>query len=709
MNIEQYIIEIKNQLKHQGYAGKKIDYEEFKKLHQIYGTKMTEKEFAENVLEMTYNQYFELKKNIYKAVILKNQLSEIIQQDIEEIKNKLGLDGYSGKLIDYSELQQLHQKYGSQMPEEKFAKHVLDLNDTSYIQVKSGKRKVFILKSLQNKALEEVDKIQELLIQEGYAEKLIDYAELQKLHQTYGKQMTETIFAQKVLELGSTTYLEMKNHGVKAKILKKVIDKETKENIERIKAELERQGYVGKSIDYTEFQRVYQMYGNQMPEYKFAREVLEISESTYKTNLKKRNKKAIILKSLVNEVTSEEITRIKEELKSKGYVGKLIDYAELQRLHQTYGNQMPEYKFAQDVLEITASLYGNIKRSERKKARILKKLIDEVSQEDIESIQSIFEAKGFSGMFIDYSELQKLHKKYCAHMEEDVFAKQILEIPGYTYSDMKDGRLKTQILCHNKKVKLIHSMLLNESRWYTKEELELICKQNGISIDKIIRQIISNGTDMYNGIYKKVLEEKGKLWIGRTPLSDDFIEQNVNIIIKLARSALYSVKGNFGISSNSEDDDLIQDAIIWLYQNGGEIEKNFIDYPDIMQRKIFNTIRKGISINVLITKETKVKTTLFYEKIKHKMKLETRYPHDFEDNIIEMVDIEAKVEIAKKCIQYMKEQIDTGESKQIILRNAQEMFGLSKDQLLEIMQNYLNTKGRISSKSRRYVDFEEEK
>ena len=67
---------------------------------------------------------------------------------------------------------------------------------------------------------------------------------------------------------------------------------------------------------------------------------------------------------------------------------------------------------------------------------------------------------------------------------------------------MKYGTPNTQILCRNKKVELIHNMLLNESRRYTQAELETICKKNGISIDKIIRQIISNGTDTYNQFYK---------------------------------------------------------------------------------------------------------------------------------------------------------------------------------------------------------------
>ena len=708
MNIELYIANIKEQLKLKGYAGKKIDYSEFKELYKLYGSQFQEREFAESVLEMTYDQYSDLKKDVFKAVILKKQLSQIIKQDIQEIKNKMGLDGYSGKLIDYSELQRLHQMYGKQIPEEKFARLVLDLNDTSYVQVKSGKRKVFILKSLQKKALEEADKIREILKQEGFQEKLIDYIELQNIHHTYGKQMTETKFAQKVLGLSNTTYLDMKNHGIRARILKKVKDESAQKYIESIREQLREEGYAGKSIDYTQFLRLHQAYGSQISEYKFAREVLEISASSYKTGLKKRQQRAIILKSLASQVSIDEIGRIKQLLKEQSYVGKLIDYYELQKLHKQYGSQMPEYKFAQEVLEISAGLYGNLKQSERKRARVLKSLKKEPSQEERERIQGMLENKGIAGMLIDYSDLHRLHQQYVPEMEEDFFAKQILEIPGHTYNDMKDGKHKTQILCRNRKVELIHSMLLNESRWYAKEELEAICQQNGISIDKIIRQIISNGTDTYNEFYKKVLEEKGRLWIGRTTLSEEFLEKHINTIRKLAKKALCTVKRIYGINYNCEDEDLIQDCIIWLFQNAGEIEKNFIDYADIMERKIFNTIRKGITIKILMTYETTLKTISLQQKLRlisgNENELQFRIPSEYnlEDDVLGIVDFKKDAEIAEMCIQAMNEQIEAGQSKRVILSNIQDAFGLSKEELLDIMQYYLDEKRKIN-------DFDEEK
>jgi len=705
MNIEEYIIKVKNELKVNGYVGKKISYSEFLQLYQKYGQVMTEKAFAQNVLEMTLDQYESLKKGKYKSRILKNQLSDIIQKEVETIKHTLSRNGYCGKLIDYHELQVLHQMYGSQMPENKFAQYVLDLNETSYREVKSGKRKVYILKSIQNKALEEIEKIKEKLQKEGYGGKLIDYTELRELHQTYGNMFTETQFAQKVLELSSSTYLDLKNHGKKARILKKIINQELQKNIEKIKEQLERDGYAGKTIDYEEFQMLHKMYGSQMPEHQFAKDVLEINYSAFKTTLKKRQKRAKILKSLVLDGLENEIEEIKETLKAQGYAGKLINYEELQRLHQLYASKMPEYQFAQDVLEISAGLYGNIKYNEGKRAVILKNLINQIAQEEVENIKEIIESKGIAGKLINYEELKRLHQQYGSQIGEDVFAKQVLEIPSYSYRAMKQRNYQTQILCHNKKVELIHGILLKESRWYTKEELEEICAQNSISIDKIIRQVLGNGTNMYNEVYKRVLQEKGKLWIGKTKISEQFLEENMEKIMQLANIALYSVKHRYGIKQNSEDEDLVQDAIIWLSQKGGEIEKNFTDYPNIMQKKLFNTIRKGITIKILVLFE--IKTTSLNKKLKlgkgYDEELESRIAtsYDLEEDVIAKMDYydDIEGELAIKCVQEMKKKIDSGESKQNILRSIEEEFGVSKKQLLEIMQYYLETKGSIQEEN----------
>lgn len=49
-------------------------------------------------------------------------------------------------------------------------------------------------------------------------------------------------------------------------------------------------------------------------------------------------------------------------------------------------------------------------------------------------------------------------------------------------------------------------MLFRENRWYSKEEIEQICKENGISLNKIIRTIASNGTSLHKEELLKLMQ-----------------------------------------------------------------------------------------------------------------------------------------------------------------------------------------------------------
>ena len=327
MNVEQYVQEIKNQLRKKGYSGKKVDYAELQQLHQEYGSQLQEKVFALYVLELGINNYNGLKNGKYKTAILQEQLTEIIKQEAEKIRNELLLRGYAGRLIDYTEIQRLHQIYGAQMPEATFVKSILEVSENSYVAAKAGKRKVYILRDLQNESLEEIEEIKKRIREDGYVGKIIDYQKLQNLHKIYGIKFSESRFAQKVLEINEGSYLSSKNHGTKMTILKGFIGQIAEDEIENIKETLRRDGYVGKSVDYIELKRLHLTYGKQMLEREFAQKVLGLTYSYYINIRNDSKKRAVILKSLLSpKVSSEEVKDIKEKLKEQGYNEKKIDY-----------------------------------------------------------------------------------------------------------------------------------------------------------------------------------------------------------------------------------------------------------------------------------------------------------------------------------------------------------------------------------------------
>ena len=808
MNVELYIQEIKNRLKKEGFSGKKVSYTDIQNLHRIYGNgTLSEQEFALYVLELSMNSYNSVKTGKYNTTILQEQLDQIIKEETEDIKKQLILQGYAGKLIDYERLQELHQKHGKQMPENVFAKYVLELSKSSYDALRGGRRKnVYILRNLKKESSADLEEIKRKIRADGYVGKKIDYIELKILHNKYGPQYSESRFAQRVLEIGETSYLSMKNNGTRARrILKSFIGNTSDEEIHAIKCKLIEDGCVGESIDYIKLKILHQEYAKQMTEREFAERVLEIGESYYyniKSNPKKR---AIIPRSLLQEsipkqtistniIKQKKIKELKEQLKERGYVGKSIDYTELnllynqygypifnerefacsvleinpshfkllkrglrnahiiksleakiskeeidiikqklemlgyrmkmvnyeqiQELYKMYGKKMSESKFVEEVLGISAAFLGNLKKSPKAKAKILKDLSFPISYEEIEVIKETLEAKGYGGMSIGYEEFLKLYQIFGEKVSEEEFASVILEIPYKSYfKKMKEGKNRTKILCNNSKMQLIRSLQFKVSRWYQREEIEKICSDNQVPIDKLIRQIASNGTILYNEYYKKVLEEKGQLWIGKTRLSNEFIENNYPKIMNMAKIALKTVKRRFGINENMEDEDMIQDAIIWLMENAGEAEKNFLEYPNIIEQRIFNTLRKSILIKFMHIINVRIRTISSNQRLvprKHKDstkegdELGTRFAGTYnteEEAIKRMENKNAKYEIenetkeeelAIRCIQYMKIQIENGLSRQEILDGAIKEFDLSQKELLELMQNYLVTKGKVS-------------
>ncbi len=728
-----------------GYAGKAISYSELQELHTTYGRSIPEKEFAMAILELTYSQYYNVKGSKWNATILKSLVVTITNEEVERIKEELGVQGYTNRFVTYSQIQELHRSYDKQMTEREFVQRVLEISDWNYGGIKAGRlKRVRILrdhtiedkeeKKMQSHSVSlqesrnsnQIEEIKKRLIDNSYTGKAIDYKELQELHRKYGSQLAEKDFAELVLELTYGQYTHVKVTG-NVIILKSEAELIEKEYIEQTRKKLEEQGYVGQSINYEQLQLLYQSYcgfysqENFMTESKFAQRVLEIGSSQYK-RMKKGTRNSIILKSLIKpkQVSQEEIDRIKQELETQGYSDKKINYTEFQSLYAKYESQMPEYKFAEEVLGISRALLRNMRRLPKAKARILKGLATLISEEEIEAIKEVLEEKGYGGRLITYSKLQELHQTYGNQMREDVFAQVVLEISHIEYyRKIKDGRQgTTKILCYNEKMKLIQRMLFSESRWYSKEEIEQICKENGVSLDKVIRNIASNGTSLYNEEYIKELNKKGKLWIGKVRMSNNFIEENLGIIMKKAKMALRSTKRRYAITYNSEDEDRMQDAILWLIENAGDIEKNFRDYPDILERMIFNKIRKHIVIDILYTYRVRVKTISLNKRLTPKKKADEAKEgeelgsrissgYSLEEDVLEREKVEEQqrrknkqlqeeTNLAAIAINEMKKQIEEGLEKQAILANIVKQFGLSKEELLKLMQDYLITNGAVT-------------
>ena len=130
-------------------------------------------------------------------------------------------------------------------------------------------------------------------------------------------------------------------------------------------------------------------------------------------------------------------------------------------------------------------------------------------------------------------------------MGEIKFIQEVLGISYDNYRSIKSHGTRARIYCLNKRISLLEKIYFGESRYYTKAELENICIENNLSMGKLINQLLCKHSQ-YKSEYL-ALVKNGKVWIGRTRLSEEFVEKNYTYMQQLAERASTFIKRKYYI------------------------------------------------------------------------------------------------------------------------------------------------------------------
>lgn len=186
---------------------------------------------------------------------------EIIESEKEKIIKELRENGYSNKIVDYSQFLSLYEKYKELMGEQEFA-YMLGLNYDKFRNLRTKGTKTVIL--IQKASEELRNEIKISLGTQGYINKMIDYSEFLKLYEKYKKIITEKEFAD-IIGITYARYRDIKNRGGKTKVL------ETKIDESEIREEINNE-YGSILINYTKFLEMYKKYESRINnEVEFAR------------------------------------------------------------------------------------------------------------------------------------------------------------------------------------------------------------------------------------------------------------------------------------------------------------------------------------------------------------------------------------------------------------------------------------------------------
>ncbi len=289
---------IRQELVEQKLINKAIDYSELKELYLRYGSNMSEKEFATDVLDLSLDSYRHLRCcNKDKFRILKKE----IQKEFDRIKKNLISKGYSNKKIYYDELRELYLAYGSFISERQFAMQSLSLNSSSYqamkYQSKKNRKLGAIILPYKKLTVEDLEKIRQELIAAGFENKKMSVCEIDELYQKYSDVMTKSRFLEDVL--GIYYYVSSLPEDSKITILKKrdVLDDST---IEQIKQLVYKEGYYYKKIKPKDTYDLYEKYGNGLTYNTFIYQVLGITRKQIYDAEKDDNFVRIINKNVKN-------------------------------------------------------------------------------------------------------------------------------------------------------------------------------------------------------------------------------------------------------------------------------------------------------------------------------------------------------------------------------------------------------------------------
>ena len=297
-------------------------------------------------------------------------------------------------------------------------------------------------------------------------------------------------------------------------------------------------------------------------------------------------------------------------------------------------------------------------------------------------------------------------------MREKDFANDVLGIGENSYNSCKKGS-KTEIRdgIAVEKAKEIQELYTKEPGYYSKEFIEQICKEYDIMIEDFITYVVIEG--FYDiKPYLDLLERKQELWIGKAALSQEYINNNIELIREIATTASKKLSKQYSKYINSEiAKDLEHDIIMYIMRDMklGVIEKNFGDNKEIFGKFVYGKVKKYCK--GAIVKEIR-DSGFGYTRIGRTGKDDSEFEIQIADN---NEDVEETVILNEKnvaiendtdrCIELLKKYIEEGMDRSMAIKKTASEMKIDPSEMLQHMQQYLVTHGKIKMRREGKVEF----
>lgn len=459
--------------------------------------------------------------SVERSINIKKRQVKVLRQEMIK-KEKLHIHD----VIDYQQFLELYNQYGQGVSEEVFGEIYLDLSRGDYYSLKKNRCRI-----LKNEEIDDeyIFFIKQYVIKnfELSKEKTVSYEEIQQMYQSISTKLSETLFAEKILDISSHSLACIKYDKtdratiftktddiyfckeIPKKAIRKEIRRKTREAntaIKEIKNTIaeDRKLHIGDQISYSQFQEIYEIYGKELyTEYDFAKTILGISEAKAKKIIYKKIEEIEIWKDETLDLDS--LLEIRENtIKSEGlHIKDEITYEQFRKLYEKYAGKLSEEMFAEEILDISRVGFKNLKKGNSPNSIILRDI--DISQEIEDAIfQEIKKNEHiYKGKRITYEEFLYLYKKYAFVIKEVDFAKKILKMNVTQFRELKKGKCKTTRIFNIDDFKEYNELELKQLR-------DIVIKENRLHIgDSISGQKFQQLYDTYGfGMSKEYFGEK---------------------------------------------------------------------------------------------------------------------------------------------------------------------------------------------------------
>ena len=216
--------------------------------------------------------------------------------------------------------------------------------------------------------------------------------------------------------------------------------------------------------------------------------------------------------------------------------------------------------------------------------------------------------------------------------------------------------------------------------------MEDLSQEYGISIDDIIKYALCDGNVTYIESYKKVLQQKEKLWIGRIKCSKEFASKYAELILNSASRVSSVICSKYDCKNNIND--MASDAMEYILLSSGQIEKNFDGELDV-KKAIESYMGRHIKYKCL--ENIKEAKKISYDDKFNTSKgegdsLQKQLKDDRTNTEAEAIRKIGKETLEKKCAKLVMRGIKGGLDKKQALIEASKALGIKPAEALTIMK-----------------------